>query len=442
MRLTPDELRSAVAGGDIAEVLVALPDLQGRLQGLRLDAEHFLDHVLDGTVGACTYLLEADVDMVAWSPGRFGDMDLRPDPQSIRRLPWESSTACVLADALGPEGRPRAIAPRAILARQLERLAELGFTVRVGTELEFLAFRESYREAAARRWHDLEPLTAHNVDYAISGVGELEALGREIRDAMRELGLRVESARAECHPGQYEIVFRHRDALTACDEHVLYKTGAKAIAERRGVAITFMPKFDGGEGNSCHVHLSLWHESGASAFQGGGPGGRSPAMDDVLAGQLACLPDFTLLFAPTINAYKRLRPGAFAPSTASWGTDDRTCAIRVAGRGGSLRFEHRVSGGDANPYLVVAGLVAAAVHGLTARPSLPGAERGGVPSAGAPRLPATLADACERWRASPAAREAFGAEVVEHLARAADAELRAFGAHVTDWERERAFARL
>jgi glutamine synthetase len=258
---------------------------------------------------------------------------------------------------------------------------------------------------------------------------------------MTALGLEVESARGECHPGQYEVVFRYADALTSCDQHVLYKAGAKEIAAQRGLALTFMPKFDAGEGNSCHVHLSLRDEANRPAFADDG-GGRSTVMDRFLAGQLACLADFTLLFAPTVNAYKRLRPGAFAPTRVAWGEDNRHCPIRVIGQGASLRFEHRVPGGDANPHLAVAGIVAAGLHGLDAALELADPVQGDPTAGGAPRLPATLRDARDRWLASPMARAAFGDDLVRHLAHAATVELDAFESAVTDWERERGFERL
>lgn len=447
--LTVDELRADVEAGRIEEVIVALPDLQGRLQGSRLGARHALERVLHVGVGACTYLLAVDVDMrtgAGWSheadASGFGDMTLVPDLATLCVLPWEEKTACVLADAVGADARPVTVAPRAVLRRQLDRLAEHGLHARVGTELEFLAFRGTYRDAAARRWSHLEPLTGHNVDYALTGLGELEGLARRIRRAMTELGLEVESARGECHPGQYEIVFRHTEAMTACDQHILFKAGAKEIAARDGVALTFMPKFDEGEGNSCHVHLSLRDVEDRPAFPGDGSGGRSALMDSFLAGQLACLAEFTLLFAPTVNAYKRLRPGCFAPSAVAWGTDNRHCAIRVVGEGPSLRFEHRVGGGDTHPHLAVAGILAAGLHGLEAGLALPPATSGAPDPATAQPLPTTLAEARERFLTSVAARAAFGDEVVEHLARAAQAELDAFRATVTDWERERGFERL
>lgn len=446
--LTVAELQRDIAAGRVEEVVVALPDLQGRLQGSRIGARHFIDRVLCSGFGACTYLLAVDVDMrtcPGWDADTrragYGDLTLMPDLTTLRAMPWSDATACVLADAVDRDGRSVEIAPRTILRAQLERLAAAGLHAQVGTELEFLAFRPSYRESAGARWRDLEPLTAHNSDYQLVGVGELEDLARRIRRAMIAIGMEVESARGECHPGQYEIVFRHAAAMTACDQHVLYKAGAKELAAREGRALTFMAKYDTGEGNSCHVHLSLRTADGTPAFADDGPTGRSPLMDRFLAGQLACLSDFTLLFAPTVNAYKRLRAGSFAPAAVAWGIDNRRCAIRVVGHGESLRFEHRVGGGDVNPYLAVAAIVAAGLHGLQHDLQLP-APADGPPPATAPRLPATLEQARERWLHSRRACAAFGDDVVEHLARSAQAELDGFAASVTDWERERGFARL
>lgn len=446
--LTVADLRSDVAAGHIDEVIVALPDLQGRLQGSRIGARHFVDCVLGSGFGACTYLLAVDVDMRAcpgWEASAhgagFGDLTLLPDLSTLRSLPWSDATACVLADAVDRDGDAIAIAPRTILRAQLARLAARGLHAQVGTELEFLAFRSSYRESAALRWRDLEPLTTHNSDYQLTGLGELEDLARRIRQSMSALGMQVESARGECHPGQYEIVFGHAGAMTTCDQHVLYKAGAKELAARDGRALTFMPKYDAGEGNSCHVHLSLRAADGTPVFAADGPTRRSALMDRFLAGQLATLADFTLLFAPTLNAYKRLRAGSFAPTVSAWGIDNRRCAIRVVGDGESLRFEHRVGGGDANPYLAVAAIVAAGLYGLQHDLELPAATEG-PPAGSAPPLPASLEQARARWLHSSAARGAFGDDVVEHLARAAQGELDAFAMTVTDWERERAFARL
>jgi glutamine synthetase len=450
--LSVDALREEVAAGRVEEVVVAVPDLLGRLAGARLSAPYFLDETLTRGFPACAYLLASDVDRVtgpgygidAWGSG-FGDLLLRPDLATLRVLPWEEGTAGVLADAAWPGGEPVELAPRQVLRTQLDALAAQGLRALAGTELEFLVFAEDYRQAHERGYAGLRPAGWHNGDYALTGLSELEPLTRRIRRAMTAAGMAVETARGECHPGQYEIVFRYADALTTCDNHVLYKTGAKRIAAAEGVALTFMARYDEGEGNSCHVHLSLRSPTGEPVFAGPGTGdraGMSALMEHFVAGQLACLADFTLLYAPTVNSYKRLRPGGFAPVGVAWGRDNRTCPVRVVGAGEGLRIEHRVPGGDANPYLAVAAMLAAGRYGIARELPLGPACVGNAFDADLPRLPSTLGEALRRWEGSTVAREAFGERVVDHFAHAARVEWEAFGGAVTDWERRRGFERL
>lgn len=445
--LPPAGLRSAVADGVVDNVIVALPDLTGRLVGSRVDAEHYLDTVGVSGLNACAYLLAVDVDMTT-GPGYaidaaatgFGDFTLIPDPATLRLLPWDSGTALVLADAHWPGGAPVTVAPRHILRTQLDRLAAHGLTARVGAELEFLLFREDYQTAFDRGYRELRPASRHNVDYALTGLSEVDTLLARIRRDMVRAGLRLESARGECHPGQYEIVFRHQDALTTCDNTVLYKTGAKQLAAAHGHALTFMAKFDTGEGNSCHLHLSLRDAQDRPAFAEGA--GMSALMRHFIAGQLACARELVLFQAPNVNSYKRFAPGAFAPTALGWGRDNRTCPIRVVGQGESLRIEHRVPGGDANPYLAVAAVIAAGLHGIEHRLELEDPLPGNTIPPNPRTLPADLATALELWRNSPVAEAAFGGEVVGHYARAAQAELDALAATVTDWELRRGFERL
>jgi glutamine synthetase len=445
-------LRELVESGQVDNVVVTVPDLTGRLQGSRLAADLFLRNVLDGGLSACTYLLASDVEMVTrdgyrispWETG-FGDLLLRPDTSTLRRLPWEPRTALVISDATWPDGRAVDIAPRTILQRQLERLADRGLHAVAATELEFRVFHEPFRQAWDGDYRDLSPATAFNVDYALGGLGPLDPLAAELRETMRRLGVPFETARGECAPGQYEITFRYGPALAMCDGHLLYKQAAKAVAARHDMSLSFMAKFDEAEGNSGHVHLSLLDAQGEPRFPGdetGDRGGMSTLMAQFVAGQLACMPELTLLFAPTINSYKRLRPGSFAPTGIAWGRDNRTCPIRVVGAGPSLRFEHRVPGADVNPYLVLAGIIAAGLHGIDEQLELEPAATGNVFSQQRPRLPLTLEEALGRWSSSAPARQAFGADVVTHLAAAAAAELDAFGASVTDWERRRYFERI
>ncbi|MFB6563683.1 glutamine synthetase family protein [Streptomyces sp. NPDC056400] len=447
--LAPEELRSLVASGEIDTVVLAFPDMQGRLQGKRFAAQFFLDEVLEHGTEGCNYLLAVDTDMntvdgyemSSWDRG-YGDFAMHPDLATLRRIPWNPGSAFLLADLAWNDGSPVVAAPRQILRRQLERLAEAGYTAMVGTELEFMVFQDTYEQAWNSGYRDLTPANQYNIDYSVLGTGRIEPLLRRIRNEMQTAGLIVESAKGECNLGQHEIAFRYDEALTTCDQHSVYKTGAKEIASQEGVSLTFMAKFDEREGNSCHIHLSLADADGHNAMAGDGPGGMSPVMRHFLAGQLAALRDFSLLYAPNINSYKRFRPGSFAPTAVAWGVDNRTCALRVVGHGRSMRFENRLPGGDVNPYLAVAGLVAAGLYGIENRLELPEVCSGNAYTADYAHVPATLREAAELWENSEIAKAAFGPEVVAHYRNMARVELDAYDSAVTDWELRRSFERL
>lgn len=423
--------------------------MQGRLQGKRFAARFFLDDVLrDGTEG-CNYLLAVDAEMntvdgyamSSWDRG-YGDFAMHPDLGTLRRVPWNEGTALLIADLAWNDGSPVVAAPRQILRRQLERLAEHGFTAQVGTELEFIVFKDSYEQAWDTGYRGLTPANQYNIDYSVLGTGRIEPLLRRIRNEMQAAGLTVESAKGECNPGQHEIAFKYDEALITCDQHAIYKTGAKEIASQEGVSLTFMAKYNEREGNSCHIHLSLADQDGTNAMAGDGPGGMSDVMRYFLAGQLAALRDFSLLYAPNINSYKRFQPGSFAPTAVAWGYDNRTCSLRVVGHGRSMRFENRLPGGDVNPHLAVAGLVAAGLHGIEHKLELPEACAGNAYTAEYEHVPTTLREAAELWENSPIAKAAFGDEVVAHYRNMARVELDAFDAAVTDWELRRSFERM
>ncbi|TPN21177.1 glutamine synthetase [Mesorhizobium sp. B2-3-3] len=446
--LGTDELRVRVERGEIDTVVLAFPDMQGRLQGKRFAASFFLDEVLEHGTEGCNYLLAVDTDMntvdgfamSSWSNG-YGDFAMRPDLTTLRPIPWHEGTALVMADLSWEDGSPVAAAPRQILRRQLERLAAHGLTAHVGTELEFIVFKDTYEQAWDRAYRGLTPANQYNIDYSVLGTGRVEPLLRRIRNEMAAAGLTVESAKGECNPGQHEIVFRYDEALVTCDQHAVYKTGSKEIAAQEGVALTFMAKFNEREGNSCHIHLSLQDTDGRSVMAGEN-GAMSPVMRHFLAGQLAALRDFSLLYAPNINSYKRFQPGSFAPTAVAWGHDNRTCALRVVGHGRSMRFENRLPGGDVNPYLAVAGLVAAGLHGIEHGLELPDACEGNAYTARYDQVPTSLREAAAFWEDSQVAREAFGDDVVAHYRNMARVELEAFDAAVTDWELRRSFERL
>jgi glutamine synthetase len=447
--LTPDELAALVEDGEVDTVVLAFPDMQGRLQGKRFHARFFLDEVLAHGAEACNYLLAVDVDMntvegfaiSSWERG-YGDFAIRPDLATLRRVPWQPGTAMLLGDLEWLDGAPVAPSPRQILRRQRDRLAELGWTAMAGTELEFIVFRDSYEEAWARGYRDLTPANQYNVDYSLLGTARVEPLLRAIRNGMAGAGMTVESAKGECNLGQHEIAFRYRDALGTADNHVVYKNGAKEIAAQAGMSLTFMAKFNEREGSSCHLHVSLRDGEDRPVFAGDGPHGFSPVFEHFIAGQLAGQQELTLWMAPNVNSYKRFAPGSFAPTAIAWGFDNRTCALRVIGHGSSLRVENRVPGGDVNPYLALAAVIAAGLHGIENELPLEPAFAGNAYESDKPRVPPTLRDACELFEKSSLARAAFGDDVVDHYTNAARVELAAYDAAVTDWERVRGFERL
>jgi glutamine synthetase len=447
--LTVEKLRTLVDAGTVDTVVIAMTDMQGRLQGKRCGARYFLDVVLPHAAEGCNYLLAVDVDMntvdgyamSSWESG-YGDFVFKPDLSTLRLMPWHEGSALVLCDLQWEDGRPVVASPRQILLRQIERLAERGLVPYVGTELEFMLFNDGYEAAWDKAYRRLQPANQYNVDYSLIGTGRVEPLLRRIRNGMTGAGLYVESAKGECNLGQHEIAFRYDRALATCDNHSIYKTGAKEIAQADGMSLTFMAKYDEREGNSCHIHISLRSPEGDPVLAGDGPHGFSPLMGHFLAGLLAAQRELTYFFAPNINSYKRFVPGSFAPTAIAWGEDNRTCAFRVVGHGESLRVEDRVAGGDVNPYLAVAALIAAGLHGIENELPLEPIFVGNAYDSDKPRVPATLRDAADLLAGSELARAAFGPEVVEHYLNAARIELAAYDAAVTDWERFRGFERL
>jgi glutamine synthetase len=442
--VTVEELEKAVAEGTVDTVLLAIVDMEGRLQGKRLTASHFLGEVLEHGAEGCNYLLAVDVEMdtvagyamSSWETG-YGDFRMVPDLDTLRPLPWLPGTAMLLADLEWEDGREVVASPRQILRRQLARLAERGLAANAATELEFIVFRDSYEEAWKRGFHDLSPANLYNVDYSLLGTSRVEPLIRRIRNEMGGAGLAVENSKGECNFGQHEINFRYADALATADGHAIYKNGAKEIAAQEGCSITFMAKFNEREGNSCHVHVSLCDEGGGNAFAAD-----RQLFERFLAGQLACMKELTLLYAPHVNSYKRFAPGSFAPTAIAWGRDNRTCSLRVVGHGEGLRVENRLPGADVNPYLALSALIAAGLHGIDEELELEPVFEGNAYASDKPRVPRNVYAAREAFAASEVAAAAFGAEVVEHYLNRATVEIDAFETAVTDWERYRGFERL
>jgi glutamine synthetase len=443
------QLRALAEAGDIDTVIMAAPDMQGRLQGKRVMPKFFCENVSIDSAEGCAYLLATDIEcapvpgyaLTSWEQG-YGDFVFVPDIDTLRRAPWQPGAAIVLCDIELADHHPAPMAPRTMLKTQLARLAERGMTAMAATELEFILFRDSYERAWESGYRGLTPANQYNNDYSLLGTARVEPIIRQIRNAMEAAGIQVENSKGECNLGQHEINFAYREALVAADSHVIYKEAAKEIAAEHGCALTFMAKFNEREGNSCHTHLSLRDQEGHALFFDQKTRGSSPLFEQFLAGVLAHAEELTLFFAPNINSYKRYAAGSFAPTALVWGKDNRTCALRVLGHGKSLRLENRLPGGDVNPYLALAAMIAAGLDGIDRDLRLPPAFEGNAYLGKLKRVPNTLASAAEIFASSAFNKAAFGEDVVAHYANMAQVELDSFNAAVTDWEKFRCFERM
>ncbi|TVL94224.1 glutamine synthetase family protein [Streptomyces sp. SAJ15] len=448
--LSLDELRADIDRGAVDTVLLALVDMPGRLKGKRFDARHFIDRVVPEGAGMCAYVLATDVDMrpvdgfslASWDTG-YGDMRLTPDPRAVHRLPWWPGTALVHADA-DLDGRPVPVSPRRLLRERLARLAEHGLTAGVGLETEFVLYRGRYADVADGRLP--EPVAPRNRDCALDHDPLTDRFLRALHRGLREAGLPLEAAKTEGAAGQVEITFPYGDALAACDGHTVFKHGARVLGERLGTVPSFMAAPATGVASGLHLHLSLWREG--RPVLADADGSPTALAAHAVAGLLTALPELAPLYAPTVNSYKRYVERSFAPTRFSWGVDNRTCAVRIAGRGPGRHLEIRLPGADANPYLALTAALAAIEHGIDHRlkPPPPCVGDGYREEAGPP-VPRTLAAAAEALGTGPLARELLGPAVAGHYAHAARVEAEALagsaglGAEVSDAERERWFGR-
>jgi len=450
--LTLEGLEALVRSGDVDTVLVAFPDGQGRLMGKRVTAPFFLAEVAKAGMHACAYLLTVDVDMTplpgyrlaSWATG-YQDFHAVCDFSTLRRVPWLEKTALILCDVEDDRHRPIEEAPRRVLGRQVERAAALGFRVLVASELEFVLFRDSYDAARRKGYRGLEPIGAYAEDYHILQTSKEEFVHRDIRNGMLGAGIVVECSKGEWSPGQQEINLRYGEPVPSADDHVVYKNGAKEIAHQKGVAITFMAKWDMSQaGSSFHLHSSLWDAAGKrNVFHEEGAPAGSALFRHWVAGQMALARELAWFYAPYVNSYKRYQAGTFAPTRIAWSVDNRTTGFRVCGHGPSLRIENRIPGADANPYLAYAATIAAGLHGIERKLEPPALYRGNAyEDASLPQVPGSLRDAVAALERSSFAREAFGEAVFEHYLHTARLELEAQDKVVTSWELERNFERI
>lgn len=449
-RLTLEELESHATAGRVDTVIVAAPDMQGRLMGKRFTARHFLDSGHEET-HCCNYLLATDMEMntvqgyaaTSWAKG-YGDYIQKPDLSTLRLIPWAAGSALVIADLLDHHGEPVSHAPRNVLKRQLERLAALGFAMNAATELEFFVFRESFEALSDEGYHSPTPFSPYNEDYHIFQTAKEETLMRAIRNGLTAAGVPVENTKGEAEAGQAEINVRYAGALETADTHLLVKEAVKEIAFAQGRAVTFMAKWSHERaGSSSHIHQSLAKDGAPAFFDGGAEHSMSETMRHWLGGLLAHAAEATLLLAPYVNSYKRFCVGMFAPTKTVWSMDNRTAGFRVVGEGTKgVRVENRIGGSDLNPYLALAGQIAAGIAGLEGKldpgPSFAGDAYGGD---GAPEIPKTLREATDAFARSVMLRAALGDAVVDHYAHAARVEQADFDSRVTDYERCRFFER-
>ncbi|MCC9309159.1 glutamine synthetase family protein [Kitasatospora sp. RB6PN24] len=446
------QLREAITAGQITTVMLALVDVQGRLKGKAFDAVYFLRHFVDspGEGEMCAYVLATDIEMApltgvelaGWQTG-FGDFRVLPDLASARLLPWRPGTALVFAAAVTPDGTdPVQVAPTAMLAQQINLLAEAGLSVKAGLEAEFVLYRGTLAQAAGQGFQGLTPVTADNRDYSLDHPAGLVRYLQRLTEMLRRAGQPVEAVKTESAPGQVEITFPYGDPVEAARGHLLLKHAARAVGERMRLLPTFMAAPATGIGSGLHLHLSLWDDADAPQMADPDrPGELSETGQHAIAGLLEALPVLAPLWAPTVNSYKRFRRNSFAPTRYTWGRDNRTCAVRVVGHGPGLHVEVRLAGADANPYLALAASVAAMRHGIETRLAPPEPVKGNSyrTTAGSP-LPATLREAADLFESSTLPGTLLGEDVVQHYASLARAELAAHDSRVTDVELQRGFA--
>lgn len=442
-----------IESGEVDTVIVAFTDHYGRLMGKRFDAGFFLDSAARDGSHACNYLLTVDIEMepVAgydysnWALG-YGDFHLVPDLRTLRRAGWCSATAVVICDLANPDDHtPVSVAPRSILRRQLERLADRGLAANAASELEFYLFDESYRQANTTAYAELTPAGWYSEDYDLLQGARIEPYVGAARRALTASNIPVETSKGETGRGQHELNIRYAEILEMADRHTLMKYGMKELADQQGVSVTFMAKPHSDQaGSSCHIHLSLVDVVGSNVFADErGPGITTDVFRWFLGGWMARLPELMVCYAPTVNSYKRYVDDSWAPTRIAWANDNRTAGFRIVGSGSSLRIECRIPGADVNPYLAFAAAIGSGLDGIDRQTEPPERFDGDVYRAEAlPRVASNLEEATEAFAASAFAREMFGDDVVDHYAHFHRTEAAAARRAVTDWERMRYFERI
>jgi glutamine synthetase len=445
------ELESMIDDGRIDTLIVAITDMQGRLMGKRVQAQAFLDGVIDHGAHFCTYLLGTDMEMntpegfalMNWETG-YGDWIADPVWDTLRVLPWLEKTAIVLGDTYTEEDHAEIpVSPRTILKKQVAKAAAMGLTVKAGSEFEYYVLKETWEESAQNGWNIPRRFGYYNEDYHLLQATKAEPLHRLLRNQMTEARIPVEFSKGEAAPGQHEVNIRYDNVLESADRSVLFKHGAKEIAYLNGWGISFMAKPDHSwTGSSGHLHMSVWNGDGSQSLThdpaAGRPYGMSDTMAHFMAGMMQLSRELAIFIAPNINSYKRYASLSWAPVNVVWGRDNRTTGFRLVGHGNNLHVEDRFPGGDMNAYLTYAAMVGAGLWGIEQKLELPDEFKGnGYIATGVPRMPRALYEAIRELEASKPAVEIFGEDVVAHYLNAAKVEQEQYDAVVHNWDRER-----
>ncbi len=449
-----EELQNKVSSQEIETVILAFTDHYGRLLGKRFDAEHFLESGIKDGAHGCDYLLTTDMEMepvpgyafANWELG-YGDFHFVPDLSTMRIADWLEKTALVICDIKDEKTHDFVEeAPRTVLKKQLDKAKSLDYDCYAASELEYYLFHSDYRTAYETKYTDLTPAGWYLEDYHIFQGTRTEMFTSAARRHLKHSGVPVENSKGEWGMGQHELNIQYAKVLEMADRHIVYKQCLKELADKMGLSVTFMAKFDSERaGSSCHIHLSLWRDN-KNDFAGDhklGPVNSSDTFRWFLGGWLKYVPDVMAFYASTVNSYKRFVDGSWAPTRIAWSYDNRTAGFRIVGLGNSLRIECRIPGADCNPYLAFAASLACGLQGIEEHTEPSECFEGDIYAAKhLPRVPNTLAEAVEKFESSEFARKAFGEKVINHYSHFYKTELNAFNQSVTDWERKRYFERI
>ncbi|MFA6449786.1 MAG: glutamine synthetase family protein [bacterium] len=449
-KIDPKNLNKLVEDGEIESIIVCGVDMQGRLFGKRFTATCFIES-FKGGINTCACNFGWDMDLIlipglkftGWHTG-YQDMLAAPDMNTLRMVPWLVKTAIVLCDSCDEGGEPLSIAPRTILRRVSDKAKKMGYTPYMASELEWFMFKETVESAREKGYINLEPISKYYSDYSIFRSTLDEWILGPIRIGLNELGMEVESTKAEWGFGQVELAIRYTEALEMGDRHALVKHAVKEISALKGAMASFMAKYKTDDsGSGLHIHTSLWDKDAKKSLfpDKKKEHGMSDTMRYFLGGQMQLANDMQYFYAPLINSYKRYCPKSFAPYNVGWGGDNRTVTFRICGSGNSLRIENRIPGADANGHLALAASLAAGLYGIEHKlePVGPFIEGDSYEEKSLPVLPNNLSDAVKNLEKSEAAREMFGDDVIDHYVKIGRWEVDTFNSSVTDWERRKYF---